>query len=398
MLGSFAFPTLVPDFISKWNLSNTDAGWINGIFFGSYALFVPILASATDRIDGRRIYIIFATIVVGAWIGFGLFADDFWSALFFRALGGVGIAGTFLPGLKALIDRVGSGSQSRAISWYTASFSLGTSVSYFVTGKVNVVLGWQWVFYLSGIGAIVALLLVVLCLKPKAPTPPIHKSHFLDVRPVLRNRAVMAYVLAYAAHGWELFGVRTWLVAFLTFSMALNTDDSDGLLLPATIAALAALVAMAASIGGEEMAMRFGRIKTLTIVMWGSAILGASIGFTAALPYLLVATLCIVYSIFVQADSAALHAGVIENTQASRLGITMALQSVIGFSCAFLSPLIFGVVLDASGGGQSSYSWGAAFMVGGLVVALGPLVLMRISKKMGSVRSRSDLENGGNGF
>ena len=38
MLGVFLFPALMPEFIVKWNLSNTEAGWIAGILLGGYAL------------------------------------------------------------------------------------------------------------------------------------------------------------------------------------------------------------------------------------------------------------------------------------------------------------------------------------------------------------------------
>ena len=31
MLGVFAFPALLPTFITDWRLSNTDAGWIAGL-------------------------------------------------------------------------------------------------------------------------------------------------------------------------------------------------------------------------------------------------------------------------------------------------------------------------------------------------------------------------------
>ena len=36
--------------------------------------------------------------------GFALFADGFWSALFLRLLAGIGWAGTYMPGLKAIAD------------------------------------------------------------------------------------------------------------------------------------------------------------------------------------------------------------------------------------------------------------------------------------------------------
>jgi MFS family permease len=55
MLGSSSFSALVPEFQREWGLSNTDAGWINGIFYGGYVLAVPLLVGLTDRIDPRRI-------------------------------------------------------------------------------------------------------------------------------------------------------------------------------------------------------------------------------------------------------------------------------------------------------------------------------------------------------
>ncbi|MCH8138313.1 MAG: hypothetical protein IH926_05060 [Proteobacteria bacterium] len=36
MPGVAAFPALLPTFIGEWQLTNTDAGWINGIYFAGY--------------------------------------------------------------------------------------------------------------------------------------------------------------------------------------------------------------------------------------------------------------------------------------------------------------------------------------------------------------------------
>jgi len=32
MLGAVTFPALLPQLIEAWELSNTDAGWLNGIY------------------------------------------------------------------------------------------------------------------------------------------------------------------------------------------------------------------------------------------------------------------------------------------------------------------------------------------------------------------------------
>ena len=68
----------------------------------------------------------------------------------------------------------------------------------------------------------------------------------------------MAYILAYASHMWELFATRSWMVAFLAFSLGLQ-PTGESLWTPTTIAAISNLLAMWASITGAELALRFGR-------------------------------------------------------------------------------------------------------------------------------------------
>ena len=85
--------------------------------------------------------------------------------------------------------------------------------------------------------------------------------------------------------------------------------------------------------------------------------------------------LALLYSVTVQADSAALTAGVVEVAAAGRRGVTLALHTVVGFGGAFVGPLAVGVVLDLTGRGESVLSWGLAFASVGLMGTLGPLVL-----------------------
>jgi cyanate permease len=61
----------------------------------------------------------------------------------------------------------------------------------------------------------------------------------------------------------------------------------------------------------------------------------------------------------------------------------MAIQSLLGFAIASVAPLVIGVVLDATGSGQSINSWGAAFISMGIVVAVGPIILALLCRKTG---------------
>ena len=50
-MASFAnFAVLLPEFTVLWSLSNTEAGWIGGIYFAGYVFAVPVLVGLTDAV------------------------------------------------------------------------------------------------------------------------------------------------------------------------------------------------------------------------------------------------------------------------------------------------------------------------------------------------------------
>lgn len=382
MTGFGTFPGLLPTFLDAWELSNTEAGWINGIYFGAYMLAVPVLVALTDRVDPRRIYAFAAVLTIISSLAFGLLAEGFWSATALRALAGLGLAGTYMPGLKALTDHVSPQYHSRAVAFYTATFGIGASLSFLLAGEFAAWLDWRWAFILAGPGPVLALALVWTLVPPSAPHHLLAPVRFLlDFRPILRNREAMAYVLAYFAHNWELFALRSWIVTFLVFAQGLHMPGAPGTLWSATvIAAIINLFGLPASVLGNELAQRFGRRGVVAAVMLTSALVAALLGFLAGLPVPLLVALCILYGVTVTGDSASITAGVVAASAPGERGATMAVHSFIGFSGAFLGPLVFGVVLDLTGGGGSVLSWGLAFLSSGLAVALGPLAIAILNR------------------
>ena len=157
-----AFPALLPIFQIEWQLSHTAAGWISAAYYAGYMVFVPILAGITDRIDARKIMCIGAIFGGLTAFGYALLAQGFWSALALRFLAGISLAGIYMPGLKLLSDHTEGSLQSRFVSFYTASFSIGVSVSYLLAGEINGLAGWRWAFVSLGIGTIIALSIVVM--------------------------------------------------------------------------------------------------------------------------------------------------------------------------------------------------------------------------------------------
>jgi Cyanate permease len=394
MLGVFAFPALLPTFVSAWALTKTEAGWIAGIYFAAYALAAPLLLANTDRHDARKIHLGGSFVAAISSVGFALFAEGFWTAMLFRAMAGAGLAATYMPGLRVLVDRYRAPKPSRAISFYTSSFSLGAATSYLAAGGLATAFGWRTAFASAAVAAMVAFF-IVLALPPARPDPRAgdhadgdrstggtagRSGSLFALAPVLRNRVAVGYILAYGAHCWELFTLRSWLVAFLTVGAALSASETARTLSPTAVATLSGLVAMAASIGGNELALRFGRTRAIAWTMAASSVAAAGIGFAGGLPYGLVAILALAYTGLVQLDSASLTAGVVAASGPGRQGATLALHALFGFACAGIGPIVFGRVLDATGGGEAISSWGIAFAVTAFVAAAG-LPALRLTRR-----------------
>ena len=375
-----AFPALLPTFQAEWGLSNTQAGWINAAYYLGYMVLVPLLSGITDRVDARKMMGLGAFLGALSAVGYAFLAEGFWSALFLRFLAGVSLAGVYMPGLKVVSDHTETQGtlQSRFVSFYTASFSIGASLSYLLAGEINAAAGWRWAFITLAICGMLALLIVVFFVPGARVRGGEKRALLSDFIVVFRSKASMAYVLAYAAHMWELFALRSWIVAFLAFSMQLQ--PASALTWSATrVAFVANLIGLPASIGGNELSRVYGRRKVITIVMISSAVLAVILGFGAALPYLLVAFMVIVYGITIVGDSASITAGVVASAPEGYRGATLAVHSTVGFCSAFLSPLTVGIVLDFFGGGR--LAWGMSFLCMAAGCLLGPLFLTRVKSK-----------------
>jgi len=356
--------------IPLWHLSASEAGLMASSFAIGYMLAVPVLTTLTDRMDARIILLVGSAVSGLATLAFGLFADGLVSAMVIWGLAGIGFAGAYMPGLKALTDRLGPGDISRSVTLYTASFSFGVGLSFLLAQLAADRFGWRAAFYLTALGplAMIAASLGMAAVKPKPSSRPL-----LDFKPVFRNRTALGYILGYGAHCFELYALRTWIVAFWAYVTARN--GGSAILDPITVSVVAAVLAMPASIIGNEAAIRFGRHRAIIWFMCIAGIVATLIGFaTDASPAILLA-LMLIYALAIPADSGALTSGMSASAQPDYRGATMALHSTVGFGLSAAGGWAVGVAIDAGGGMSTPFGWLAAFLmmaVGGL---FGPVAL-----------------------
>jgi predicted MFS family arabinose efflux permease len=368
MTGFSTYPALVPVLQAEWRIDSAAAGVVSGALFLGYMLAVPVLSGLTDRIAPARVYVASCALLAAGSAGFALAARGTVSGAICQAIVGAGLAGTYMPGLRLLLDEVTGSRTHTAIAVYTSTFALGSSLSLVIAASTHARLGWRLAFVLAAMGPIVAAALVAWNFRH---TPPRASAEPLAFGPVFRDRSALAYIAGYAAHCFELFAVRSWLAAFFVFAGSGSWSVASA----ARSVAAINLLGPVASIAGNELAVR-GRGRFVVAVMLISAALSLAVGAAAGAQPAVVAIVAAAYFFAVAADSAALTTGIVRTSNAAT-GVTLAVYSFFGFGAAFVGPTLFGVVLDLAGGVHQPRAWLAAFALLSLVSLIGAASIAR---------------------
>jgi len=379
-IGAQALPALLPGVIDNWQLSKTEAGWLVGVFFLGYVAAVPVLVSLTDRLPARNVYVFGAACAAIGQLGFAFVADGFWSGMLFRVFSGIGWAGNYMPGLKAIADNLEGDAQSRAVSWHAAGSGIAGASSFAVAGAIDALAGTQAAFLFGGLASIASGLIAFTVMVRRAP---VHAKvgaprALLDFRPVLRNRRATAWIAGYTVHTWELSALRAWGVTFLTATAA-RLGAPGWLPSPTVLITLVGLVCIAVSITGNETAQRYGRARVVTLAMSTAAVFSLITGWSTGLSMLAALALVLIWNCCIYIDSSALTAGTVQAAQPELRGATMGLHSMCGYIGGFLGPLLVGVMLDLAGG-DGVMGWGLAFGHLTVITLAGLYVLRRLGR------------------
>jgi MFS family permease len=289
-----------------------------------------------------------------------LFADGFMAGLVLRFLGGIGLAGVHMPGLNLLMDRIDRSFQGRAAGIYTSSYAAGSAGSFLIAGIVDAVFGWRAAFVAAGIGPLLSI--CALGLLPAGSIRRRVNKRPPPLRALLRNRALIAYVAAFAGNTWEVFAVRVWFVAYVAWLLRLRGNH---IALPplGLIAGIASLAGVPVSMVMAELAARRGRRPVVIGICLISVATCLALAATAGGSIWIVLPLLILVQITSFADVGALAGGAVAAADPAQRGAALALYALAGFTTGFLGPVAVGNVLDWFGGASSPLGWTAGFAV-----------------------------------
>jgi MFS family permease len=360
----FNYSAVLPFIIEQWELSGLRAGIIFAAFQAGYLFAIIPMGSLADRFTPRWVIGGGATVTGVASLAFALAATGFLTGTVFRFIAGLGMAGVYVPGMRFITDWYDETARGRAMGIYVGAFSLGSGLSFLVSSIVATAIDWRTAILVTSIGALFVGPIILGIGRDSSKTTARSRTHDEFDLSVIRNGPYLAAVGVYSGHNWELFGVRNWIVAYLSVTIAVSTLDA-----PTAIAGiLTGVMIVCGGLGnavGGWLSDRWGRQQVITVALIASGLISASIANLGWLPFPALAGLVLVYGTMLTMDSAPTSTAITELVREENVGTALSVQSFIGFTTTVVSPIVFGAVLDVSG-------FSAAF----LTLAVGPVAAL----------------------
>jgi len=379
MLVFINYSAVLPLLKDEWGMNNTMAGSIFSVYQLGYIASGVILSTLTDRFNTKHIFIGAALWSGTANLLFGLFAHDYLSGMVLRALTGIGMGGTYMPGLKLVAERFEPSKRGRAVGIYVGSLVLGASLSLAVTGAIASAAGWRTAIIACSAGVYLGATLSLAVFRGYRPPRHAVANHGFQ-KEILGNRPAFLMILGYGSHMWEMYGMRSWLAPFFTAALiqhGMGNEHATGW--AATAAAMVVGVGTVSTAITGTLSDRLGRTRTITLVMLGSALVSFSFGWLVNVSPLVTVAVGLVYGYLIVAESPVFSTGLTELVAPGYLGAAMGLQSLVGYSLGMVSPTVFGWALDLFRGWEPlpgvRGEWGVAFATAGIGALAGPVFM-----------------------
>ena len=386
-----AYSGSLPVLIQYWRMSAAEAGLIHSGWQLGYLVSLFIVGVLTDRLGAKRTFLLTSIAAcVSAWM-FALFADGFRSALLLFSVTGLCSGGSYTPGLTLISERFSAERRGGAMGWYLAASSMGYAVSLLAGSRIIGEFGWRYGFFAAASGPVMGAA-IAFCVLRGTRNVVFHRGHQSGALKrfalVWRNRPAMLAIWSYAFHAWELLGLWAWLPTYLAAAAARVYDADAAVRVGLSLAGLTFAVNTVGSILAGKLSDRLGRTSVMLVLASTSVGCSLVFGWLIATPLWVVTAVATLYNLTALGDSSVYSSALTELVPQHLLGVAYSLRSTLGFGMGALSPLVFGVVLDALSspdGSRGTLAWGMAWLALGVGAVAGPLVILRLRRSPGAL-------------
>jgi MFS family permease len=330
----FSSSAALPSLVRDWGLTAADAGLLVSAvqlgFIAGTLLFA--LTNVADVLPASKVFLTAA--LFGAVVNalFAYAATELSTALVYRFLTGLALAGIYPVGMKVVVSW-SPGGIGNTLGWLIGALTAGTATPFLLAG-LGAQLPWQTVILLASLLAVLSGLAVAWV----GDGPYLGAARRLELRMMVQVFRVGGYrraALGYFGHMWELYAF--WVAAPLLAREALEPLGLRG---PAWMSLGAFAIIASGAVGCVGGGLLSGRLGSRTVASVSMAVSGTLCLLAPLLlrvhPALYGVGL-LVWGVFVVSDSAQFSALAAQACPQRYVGTALTLMNSVGFAITIVS-------------------------------------------------------------
>jgi len=371
-LGFGLIAPILPQYARSFDVSNAAAAAIVSVFAATRLVFAPVSGRVVER-WGEPVGYVAGVLIVAASTIACAFAPSYAWLMVVRGLGGVGSTLFTVSAGSFLARRSPAELRGRVAGLYGGAFLLGNVCGPLVGGFLSP-LGYRAPFLIYGVALVIAAGVVAYFLVGKRGAASSAKAAGgqalppMTLRQAWRHGPYRAAMIGNFGNGWVTFGVRTALVPlFAAEALGMNPF---GVALVLTTFAVGNAAALSFS---GRWSDAVGRRLPVLVGLSVAAVTGSVLGFSPA-AWVLVALSAVSgfgTGLFAPSQQATV-ADTVGNKHSA--GRTMAAFQMASDLPAIIAPIVAGFIAD-------HWGYGPAFVISGLVMALGVVAWSGVKEK-----------------